>query len=326
MSVAIDAAARGSHADPAAKADQYLSNLNSTFRVATGWNFRSSPRVAATIEKIKRRIPKQIRARRGQADLKLLYQHIAGWGATGQLSMEQLTVAAVVLFMADTLGRAQAVRGLPLIGEHAYFCRVDGSRCEPESAAGLRFRLQGQKTVGGTLSEWFTIKKARHSRSTLSAAEHKRTCTITVLATLVAKLGDDAHCGKATKYPAASSESKKYGPSFFIRADKTKAATRRVMSCATISKVVTKVLTDSAFIVDKQPGEASHVLRKHCTSAVLLLRLPHIPAVVVHERAHHSAATWEATYRTEQCSRQAEAFARLPPQRQDLSIEEALRL
>jgi hypothetical protein len=325
MSVAIDAAARGTHADPAAKADQYLSNLNSTFRVATGWNFRSSPRVAATIEKIKLHLPKQVRARRGQADLKLIYQHIAGWGATGQLSLPQLTVAAVVLFMADTLGRAQAVRGLPLIGEHAYFCRADGTKCEPGVAVGFRFRLQGQKTVSGTLSDWFVIKKARSSRSSLTSAEHKRTCTISVLATLVAKLGDDAIDGKAATYPETG-EYRKYGPSFFLAAGKAKTATMRIMSCRMISAAVTKVLTESKFIQDKQPGEASHVLRKHCTSAVLLLRLPHVPDAVVHERAHHSATTWETRYRTEQCDRQAEAFARLPQASRDLSIEEALRL
>ena len=79
MSVAVDAAARRTHADPAAKADQYLSNLNSLFRVATGWNFRSSPRVGTTMERIKMRFPKQIRVRRGQADLKKIFQHIAGW-------------------------------------------------------------------------------------------------------------------------------------------------------------------------------------------------------------------------------------------------------
>ena len=48
--------------------------------------------------------------------------------------------------------------------------------------------------------------------------------------------------------------------------------------------------------------------------------------ISLHERAGHSAKTWEDKYKTEQCTRHAEAYGRLPSDKRDLSIEEALRL
>ena len=202
---------------------------------------------------------------------------------------------ALVLFLIDTLGRAQAARGLPLIGDHAYFCRTDGSTWMPEHAEGFKFQLQGHKTVKGTWSDWIVVGKARASRSTLTAAEHKRTCTIAVLAALVKKMGSVARQEQPQPYPDTT-EQAAYGSSFFTYIDKTAKRQVRIMSCTKISRTVTGVMVDSGFLLNNKQGEASHVLRKHSTSAVLLLRMAHVPDARVHERAQHSATTWEQSY------------------------------
>ena len=182
----------------------------------------------------------------------------------------------------------------------------------PEHAEGFKFQLQGQKTVKGTWSDWIVVGKARASRSTLTAAEHKRTCTIAVLAALVKKMGSVARQEQPQPYPDTT-EQAACGSSFFTYIDKTAKRQVRIMSCTKISRTVTGVMVDSGFLLNNKQGEASHVLRKHSTSAVLLLRM--------------AAKTWEQSYRTEQCTRQASAYARLRPDRRgDLSIEEALRL
>jgi hypothetical protein len=227
--------------------------------------------------------------------------------------------------MIDTLGRAQAVRGLPLLGENAFFCKSDGSRCEPDDADAFKFRLQGQKTKG-TWSDWMTVRKTRKRSTSLTTQEHKRTCTVSVLAALTRAVGEAAFEGNEQPYPRTV-EFTAYGSSFFVYHDATKTKTLRVMSCSRISEAVKRAMLASGFVDKLDPGDAAHVVRKHATSAVVLLRLPHIPDSEVHERAQHSAQVWLRSYKTEQCARHASAVASMNEYtRQSATIEEILRM
>ena len=62
-----------------------------------------------------------------QADLIKIFKHVAGGGDNSELDIGRLSVKAVTLFVIDTLGRAQAAKGLPLLGANACFCTADGS-------------------------------------------------------------------------------------------------------------------------------------------------------------------------------------------------------
>jgi hypothetical protein len=127
-------------------------------------------------------------------------------------------------------------------------------------------------------------------------------------------------------YPVTQ-EFKQYGSSFFVCETAAPRNARRVMSVPHITKLVKSMMLESGFVSKLQPKEATHVLRKHSTSAVMLLKLPHISDSEIATRAQHSAQEWRKSYRTEQCSRHAAAFSKLSSKAQsDITIEEALRL
>jgi hypothetical protein len=304
-----------------------LSNLNTIFKLATGFNYRSSPRVATTMRNLHKRFVKREKTTRPQADLIKLFKYIAGLGATEALDGDTLARVAALLFLIDVLGRIQAVRGLPLIGDNAYFCKMNGEKCAGDKADQFKFRLQGQKTVKSEWTDWMTITRTRKTFTSLSSSAHRRTCTVHVLATLIARAGSSALQSQPQSFPRTK-EFDAYGSSFFVYVDKSKRVpVPRVMSIPYLTTFVKEVMVASDFVSSLPSKDASHVIRKHATSAVILLKLQHIPPETVGERAQHTHATWRASYRTEQCARHATAFARLPAaDKPTIRVEEVLRL